>query len=224
MPLFQPSNITPSSFAGVGGGTVAAADNVKITWQVNGNVAMTAYRIEIYDFENNIVYSSGILRGGTPFYPTDNKGNPQYFSYEPNVAWETLGLLDGNDYTLQITQYWGNSTSAAYSVKQFSQSAFITRTKPSLQLFINDNVAENLQTLASDMCLVRAEYTQEQNDAVDWVRWKFYQIVAGKEILIDDTKTVNTQELSYSASGMRSDNSYKIVCEVQTANGVIVAE
>lgn len=219
MPLFQPSNITPSSFAGVGGGTIAVTDNVKITWQVNGNVAMTGYKITIYDMENNTVYSSGILTNGTPFYPTDNKGNPNYFSYEPNITWESLGLQDGKQYTLQIIQYWGNETDVNHSVTQFSQSSFLTRTFPVFKIS-KKNGESDFSTVKSVFQDFTASYTQAQDDSIDWVRWQFYQ-VGETEILLDDTSVVNTQVLSYRADNMKDGNDYKIVCTIQTENGVL---
>ena len=219
MPLFQPSNITPSSFAGVGGGTVAVLDNVKITWQVNGNMAMTAYKIDIFNTNNTLIYTSGILTDNTPFYPTDNKGNPQYFSYEPNVSWGNCGLADGNEYTLQITQYWGGFTDNDHAVIQFSQSAFITRTTPSIAITTLSGET-NFSTISSIFQDFTAVYTQAQNDSIDWVRWQLYQVKSGKEVLLDDTKAVNTQVLSYRANNMISGYTYKIVCSIQTENGV----
>lgn len=223
MPLFQPSNITPSSFAGVGGGTVAVADNIKITWQVNGNVPMTAYKIDIFDMNNKAIYSSDILTGNTPFYPTDNKGNPQYFSYEPNSTWESLGLSDGNEYTLQITQYWGNSTDENHSVTQFSQSSFITRTIPTLSITTESGVVDftEINGVSQDF---KAIYAQSQNDSIDWVSWKLYRIDSGEEIVLDETGAINTQLLAYQADGLLTGNTYKIECTIQTEKGVQVLD
>ena len=215
MPLFQPSNITPSSFAGVGGGTVAVADKVKITWQVNGNTPMTAYKIDIFDADNELVYSSDILTKDTPFYPTDNKGNPQYFAYKPNSTWASCGLTDGNEYILQITQYWGGSTDSSHSVTQFSQSSFITRTTPNLTIKTASG-STDFSTIGSVFQDFIADYTQAQSDSIDWVRWKLFE----NDVLVDDTGTINTQVLSYVADNMKSGNNYKIVCTIQTENGV----
>lgn len=212
MPLFQPSNITPSSFAGVGGGTVAVVDKVKITWQVNGNVPMTAYKIDIFDMDNNSVYSSDILTDNTPFYPTDNKGNPQYFSYEPNATWASWGLSDGNEYTLQITQWWGGSTDNSHSVTQFSQSSFITRTIPILE--INDknlDIDNSIKTFSAD-------YQQAQGDAIDYSRWVLYDLNGGE--ILEDTGIVYTSKLEYTYDGFFSGRTYELKCYIQTESGV----
>ena len=100
--LLQPSNITPSTFAGEGYATVAVADPVRITWQVNGNTPMTGFQITIY--ENSVgsfspIWNSALISTGAPFYGTDEKGNPVFFTYAPeNTAWEDLGLADGQEY------------------------------------------------------------------------------------------------------------------------------
>ena len=221
MPLFQPSNITPSSFAGIGNGTIAVSENIKITWQVNGNVPMTAFKINIFDMQNKSVYSGDVV-SINPFYPTDNKGNPQYYTYSPNVSWANWGVYDGNEYTIQIIQYWGNKTDAEHSVVQFSQSYFVTRTKPDL-FIIKSNGESNFSEINSVTQTFLANYSQAQSDSINWVRWLIYQIIDGKENLLDDTGVVNTQELSYFANNMISGYEYKLVCIIQTENGINIS-
>ena len=93
MALYQPSNITPSTFAGIGGGVIDATDNVSISWQVNGTSAMTGFSIAIY--QNN---SSSTLVGtfsadlSPAFYGTDANGNPVFYVYEPGVTWASKNL------------------------------------------------------------------------------------------------------------------------------------
>lgn len=222
MPLFQPSNITPSSFAGVGGGTVSSSDNIRITWQVNGNTAMTAFSIKIFNDTGEIVHEEAkqIIQ---PFYPTDNKGNPQYYQYNSTSIWSDWGVEDGKEYTLQIIQYWG--VEAENKVEQISKSSFISRTAPTLHIktSLGEEVPEQVNGI---MQIFQSVYQQAQNDSVEWVRWKLY----GKEIyddyynLVDDTGTVNTQMLYYTADNMRNDFDYKIECILQTENGVQITD
>ena len=47
MALFQPTNISPSTLGGIGNGTIDVTKPVTISWQVNGNSPMVAYRIRI---------------------------------------------------------------------------------------------------------------------------------------------------------------------------------
>ena len=224
MPLFQPSNITPSTFAGVGGGTIAVAENVKVVWQLNGNVPMTAYKINVYDSNNVLVYSSGVIAVDTPKYSTDNKGNPVYFTHEPSsTTWADIGLIDGKEYSLQITQYWGGKTDENHSVTQFSQSWFITRTKPTL-LITTINGETNFPIIESVSQVFTAKYQQSQEDSIDWVHWRLYKLNSSEDyVLIDDTGIVNTQLLNYKADNMRSGERFKIVCTIQTESGVVVS-
>ena len=224
MPLFQPSNITPSSFAGIGGGTVAVADNVNITWQVNGNVPMTAYKIVVFDSTNKKIKDTGIINISTaPFYPTDNKGNPQYFNYAPSgTTWASWGLADGKDYTLQITQFWGGLTDAAHAVVQISQSFFITRTKPSLSLILADGSVFP-GTIETGMQSFSANYAQAQGDSIEWVRWELQERIGNDVRVISDTGIVNTQSLLFSVDGLQNGKTYRVVCTIQTENGVQVS-
>ena len=48
MALFQPTNIYPSSLGELGNGTVDVTQALNVSWQVNGNSAMTAFSITIY--------------------------------------------------------------------------------------------------------------------------------------------------------------------------------
>lgn len=219
MPLFQPSNITPSSFAGVGGGTIAVENPIEITWQVNGNVAMTAFQINV----NN---ESGVSVGGSDivqinnFYPTDNKGNPQYYKYKPANVWADWGLQNGKDYTLQITQYWGGLTDDSHSVKQLSQSAFITRKIPTLS--IKTSSGADVSVVETAVQGFQGIYEQEQGDSVDWVRWQLIDNDFGG--VVYDTGVVNTQVLSFMAENLQSGKSYTIVCLLQTESGILVEE
>ena len=230
MPLFQPSNITPSSFAGVGGGTIAQADPIQITWQVNGNVPMTGFKIDIYQTQadNTVVRVGGTneIISISPFYPTDNKGNPNFYPYKPvneqnqPITWENWGVQDGNAYTMQITQYWTESTTNDKSIVQISQSSFISRSRPTLSILRqNGNEIGVVDGVALDL---RGDYEQEQDDSIEWVRWQFYQINGNNNILLDDTGVVNTQILTYQLTNLLNANNYRIVCVVETTNGVQV--
>lgn len=211
MAIFQPTNITPSAFAGVGQGTVASADPVNISWQVNGNSPMTGYQIQI--FQNNtastLVYDSGKVTLATPFYGTDNRGNPVFFSYAPtNITWADLRLSDGNSYKLSITQFWGTDQ----SVKQYSASVFITRTAPTLTL---NTVPATIDAISYTFS---ATYAQAQSDAINWCRW----VLTSNGNTIEDTGEIETALVSYTYDGFLSGNTYEISCTVQTQSGITV--
>ena len=83
MSLFQPTNVTPSVFGPTGSGVVDASGDLTITWQVNGNSAMTAYMVQIYtnDTTNTLLYDSGRLTTNCPFYGTKANGEVEFFSH-----------------------------------------------------------------------------------------------------------------------------------------------
>lgn len=118
MALYQPTNVIPSSYTK---GTVDAVnDKMEISWQVNGNSAMTAFQIDFYlnDANSTPVTSTG-KKGttpeeqkqlGLPFYGTDRFGRPQFFTWSPNgqtwEEWSKYQLTNGNEYKYKITQWY----------------------------------------------------------------------------------------------------------------------
>lgn len=208
MALYQPSNITPSTFAGIGGGVVDASDNVSISWQVNGNSAMTGFSIAVY--QNNaastLVHTFTEASLSPAFYGTDANGNPVFYVYEPGTTWSAAGLSNGNSYKLKITQNYGSSS----SVVQNSESVFITRAKPTL------SISPSSGTLTSVAQTFTASFAQAQGDAVSWVRWVLKDANGNA---LDDTGTIYTGVLSYTYNGFFTGNTYTLTCTVETSSG-----
>lgn len=219
MALYQPSNITPSTFAGIGAGVIDAADNISISWQVNGTSAMTGYTITVYEntTASRQVWEYTSTSAFQPFYGTDAQGNPVFFISEPGLTWASQGLSNGSSYKMKITQRWKNnpddSSEAAKTVVQTSESVFITRAAPSL------SVSPASGTLPSVAQTFTASYSQAQGDAVSWVRWVLSD-ASGK--VLDDTGTVYTGVLSYTYDSFFSGETYGLQCTVQTASGAEV--
>lgn len=126
MALFQPTNIIPSSL--IGQGTVDVEKPMEISWQVNGNSAMTAFQIDFYmnDTASTYVTSTNKIADGIPtngFYGTDRFGNPQFFTYNPNgqswEEWSKFQLSNGNEYKFKIIQ-WFNATNNVVSCQPSS--------------------------------------------------------------------------------------------------------
>lgn len=212
MALFQPTNVTPSAFGELGNGVVNALDGLTVSWQVNGNSAMTAFSIAVYknDAASTLVYSTGKLTNGCPFYGVDGAGNIKLFKY--SIPYSTLSGLsawgNGNEYKLIITQYW----SSTEYVTQTSASAFVTREAPILLMDDFTNPVANISATFT------ATYYQAQGDAINWVRW----ILADNDYeTIKDTGNIyGTAELSFTYDGLFSGESYYIRCLAQTENGV----
>lgn len=207
--LFQPTSITPSSRGELGNGTVDASQPLTVSWQVNGNSAMVAFSIVIY--QNNAastqIYATGKLTSGCPFYGTDSKGEQQLFSYTiPSVS----GMTNGGSYKLVITQWW----SASEYVTQMSAAAFVTRAAPSLVLSaLPDTIAERVYTFT-------ATYSQAQGDALNWVRWMLAESGETETPLFDSGNIYGTAELAMTYDGFFRGTEYAVRCIIQTENGI----
>lgn len=212
--LYQPTNITPSMTGGLGNGCVDATKALRVSWQVNGNSAMTAFQIVVY--RNNAastqLYTTGKLTQGCPFYGVDYAGNVQFFAYTiPASALSGAGITNGGEYKLVITQWW----SASESVTQTSASAFITRATPVL------SIASLPATVAVRSYTFTASYTQTQGDSLNWARWQFALVNGDEyETLRDTGRIYGTGELRFSYDGLFSGSRYAVRCSVQTQNGV----
>lgn len=214
MALFMPTNITPDARGSLGNGTVDATQPLTVSWQVNGNSAMTAFSITIYtnDTASTQVYTTGQLSDNCPFYGVDYNGNAKMFSYEIPA---TSGIANGNSYKLIIEQWWGSGDED--SVTQVSASAFITRAAPTLTL------AAIPSPMLTRNYTFTATYEQAQGDSLNWVRWMIALQNDEGNPLLDTGNIYGTAELQVSYDGFFWDNTYVVQCMVQTENGVIVS-
>ena len=215
MALFQPTNITPSIFSGIGSGTVDITQPLQISWQVNGNSPMVAYKADIMqnDANSTVMYSTGKVTLSAPFYGVNYKGEEQYFSFAiPSATLTGAGMTNGYEkgYKLQITQWWSDTESIA----QTSASYFITRSAPSLTL------ADFPNPMNKRRYTFQASYAQAQGDAMEWARWEIMQGSGGGEALLDTGDIYGTGELKADFDGFFSGETYMIRCTIQTENGV----
>ncbi len=234
MALFQPTNITPSTFAGIGGGTIDVNNPVSISWQVNGNSPMIGFSITFYsNDDSSLAGTTGNISLQNPFYGTDEKGNPVVYTYEPeNTKWSNwtlttvsgyslLSFTNGNEYKMQITQYWGHEVGE--NVVQYSESVFITRSAPTLSIDPFGTISDNTVTIDSITQTFTATYSQEQGDTINWVEWTIIDNHTNKTVL--DTGEIYTQILSTSYNAFEtgkqnSPHTYTVICTIETENGV----
>lgn len=214
--LYQPTNVYPSMTGGLGNGVVDVTKPLKVSWQVNGNSAMTAYQITIYknDSESTQVMTTSKLTNNCPFYGVDYAGNIQFFSHTISAAtMASAGMTNGNEYTIKIRQWWGASD--ADSVTQTSANAFITRAAPTVSIkSFTTPVTEKSYSFS-------AVYTQGQSDALTWAQWQLARVSGSEYDIIHDTgKIYGTAELKFDYDGFFSGNSYAVRCMVQTQNGI----
>ena len=228
MAIFQPSNVIPSSFAGIGGQTVDANDNMSVSWQVNGNSPMTAFKLQIYNNKTNEnVLDSTIITLDNPFYGVDNKGNPKQFTYSPaNSKWSAWGVENGNEYKMIITQFWGANN--ANSVTQYSGSVFLARETPTVSITFNPALANGKGTVAKQSF---GATVIPQGTTLNSVRWQFGSVDSDISDLtnpideslvtiIDDTGAINTAVLEYEYAGLFTGKNYAINCIIETQEGI----
>lgn len=212
MALFMPTNITPSTLGALGNGTVDAARDMTVTWQVDGQNAMTAFEIKIYANtpDSTQLYDTGKKTDGCPFYGRDAGGDVVFFSYTiPASALAAAGIANGNSYKLLITQWWTGSA----SVTQQSASVFICRSAPTLVInsFSRPVTGKQMTWTAS--------YAQAQGDPLIWVRWQLAAAGSTDDPLYD-TGNIATAQLQFSYDGLFAGQQYAVRCRVETSNGV----
>ena len=113
MALFQPTNIIPSSFTV--GVVDANKDMAQVSWQVNGNSAMTAYQIDFYQNDINSTYVTSTNKSplSSGFYGTDRFGQPKMFTWNAGQSWSEYnsGFTNGSQYKFKITQWYSGHDS-----------------------------------------------------------------------------------------------------------------
>lgn len=211
--LNQPSNITPDELNG--SGTVDVTQGISVSWQVSGDSAMVAYKIDI--FQNNaastLVFSTGKVTLSTPFWGTNYAGTVQFYTVELDSAdLISAGMSNGNEYKLLITQWW----SANDSVQQTTASMFITRATPAL------TITSIPSPVTAKKYSFTATYSQAQGDPMKWVRWQIAYADDTDHPFLDTGNIYGTGELQVDYDGFLTDTSYSIRCTIETSNGVNV--
>lgn len=213
MALFMPTNITPSTLGALGSGTVDAGKDMTVTWQVDGQNAMTAFEIRI--FSNTAVstqlYTTGRSTDGCPFYGRSAKGDTVLFAHTISAsALAEAGITNGNSYKLTITQWWTESD----SVTQQSASVFLCRSAPTL------TIDEFTKPVAAKEMAWTASYAQAQGDPLTWVRWRLAAADDTDKPLYD-TGNVATALLRFHYDGLFTGRVYAVRCTAETSNGVL---
>lgn len=214
MALFQPTNIIPSTFSGLGAGTVDITQDVAVSWQVNGSSPMIAYKVDIMqnDSASTPVFSTGKVNLSEPFYGVNYQGDAQQFrTLIASSGLIAAGMYNGYamGYKLAITQWWTEND----SITQSSASYFITRDAPTLTMEAFPN------PILSRIYSFKADYAQAQGDAIEWVRWEIMAGGENQDALLDTGKIYGTSELQVDYDGFFPGSNYLIRCTIQTTNG-----
>lgn len=225
--LFQPTNVTPSVLGGAENGTVNASstNGITISWQVNGNSPLVAYRIAVLanDAESTSLHNTGIVTLSTPIYPTNYKGEPQRCSHTISAAdVSAAGITNGNEYKISIRQYWdANNLDAAHSIR--TSSSLVFRTRAMAHVSIINPVTES--TIATTAQTFTAQYWQGVSydatrtyDPLEWVQWQVYDS-ADRGRTIYDSGKIYTQELKLDYDGFLNGRSYVVILTVYNSVG-----
>lgn len=223
--LFQPTNITPDVLGGAANGTINASSGLTISWQVNGNTPLVAYRIGIYenDTESTQIYTTGIITLATPIQPVDYKGNPQRCSCTISAEdLSTAGITNGHEYKFAIRQFWdAENLDSAHSIRTTSSRVFLTRAMAHVK--ITTPTPES--TLAGYQQSFIAQYYQGVSydatrtyDPIEWVRWRIYDS-ADRGRTIYDSQKIYTQELQLDYDGFLNGRDYVIQIDLQNSVG-----
>lgn len=238
MALLQPTNIIPSSFTE--GVVDAENDTAQVSWQVNGNSAMTAYQIDFFQNNTNstFVTSTGKVPVTGGFYGTDRFGKPQMYTWTAGgdnpQTWSAFhyAFTNGQQYKFKITQYWQEGGEEK-SREQIEANVFITRSTPQVLIYLSDNTfqakdenpaLEDGSTLSTSIGYFRAEYLQEQGDAVRNARWQIATATFSNNQwrivdIISDTGEVNTPTLQFEFNGFFNEHSYAVRCLIESESG-----
>ena len=229
MRLFQPTNITPDTRGALGNGVVHNADGygLPVSWQVNGNTAMTAFRIDVYDNDqaSTLLVTTGKIATGCPFYGSDAMGNPVLFTYTIPAV-DCASLLDSNDpYKLKITQWWG--TDPDDYVAQQSPSVF----------YVYESVIYDVTDAATNQPLDGETLTTRSVSAVGsmdrnlggggsdvgilWFRWVLENATnPNAPYVVSDTgKVYGGARMLFSYDGLFSGETYKLYLSFETDAG-----
>jgi len=212
--LYQPTNIFPSSFAGVGGGVVDVTQPLTVSWQGQRPPPHTpppAYKIKIYETPtaSKLVYNSDRVNLQHPFYGMTSTGDVNYFQVTI-PANRLINLSNGfsSGYKMLITQWWNGG-----SIQQLSPSFFLTRTNPAVTVSVPATVTSRSVTFTGS-------YTQAQGDTLDWFRWEL-ALQDDPESPIEDSGYIyGTEDIQVTYDGLFTNTAYSVRLTIQTENGV----
>ena len=214
--LHQPTNITPSSLANIGNTAVSAYDALTVTWQLNGDTPLVAYKIDFYlnNSTSQSLFSTGKVTVSPSVAPKDKYGDPVFFTATRDYPWSHIGVSNGNTYKYKITQYWGSGTNDY--TEQYSDTVFSAVAEPDLSIVLN-YPPEAGNVFPSPKISATANVQLGSGDAVRAVRW-----VASHGVVIDDTGYIETPVLDYEYDGITPDShsSYTVACYIQTQLGM----
>lgn len=223
--LFQPSHITPSKLTNTG--AVVSGAFTELSWQLNGNSAMTGYSYSIYtpptsDGTSTLIKEIDKVTLSTPLYPTDSKGNPQTFS----IRFTAPTIDQGTEFYLYIKQYFVVN-GVESSIETTVPAVFTVAEAPSIVL--KNSAGTDVSALGEQIfSTLYTSFTASvtSKSPVERVRWQLIRSPMNSEedtfseYVYDDTGYVYTGVLSYQTPFLLK-SSYRIIVTAVCANGLM---
>ena len=224
--LFQPTNIYPDMRGPVGNGILFEPTvifdwpTVHVSWQVNGNTAMTAFQVDFYenDGSGDLIYSTGKRTDQCPFYGMNQNGTVNIFNYvfELDDYTGDEPFYDHKEGQMVITQWWGDG--ANDYVVQSSPSVYVV--KNIVDSFVQYNGSTVwYATITTKNATFTGYFTGQGDDGFTWIRWKLYN--PDGNLLKDTGKMYGPVELSFSYDGFLPGQYYSIELSGETESGVV---
>lgn len=223
--LFQPTNITPDTRGAFGNGIIlkSSGENTyfEVSWQINGNTPMTAYKIDFLDMSGIILLSTGKLELATPVYGTLPDGNPNLYYHEFGPIPNTSPFFQQTEGLMRITQWWGGR--ANDFVEQLSPSHYIIRQA----LVANWTADDELPIVGRNGTFV-GSFTGADQDGLMWIRWVLESVtydesnqIASRTTIKDTGKLYGSVSPTFSFDGFLPDpGHYWLTLSGETSAGV----
>lgn len=222
--LFQPSHITPSKLTNTG--AVISGADTELSWQLNGNSAMTGYSYSIYtppasDGTSTLIKEIDKVTLSAPLYPTDSKGNPQTFS----TSFTAPTTDQGTEFYLYIKQYFVVN-GVESSIETTVPAVFTVAEAPSIVL--KNSAGTDVSDLGEQIfSTLYTSFTASvtSKSPVERVRWQLIRSPMNSEedvfseYVYDDTGYVYTGILSYKTPFLLK-GSYLVIVTAVCANGL----
>ena len=224
MALFQPTNITPDLKGGVKNGAILIPENIttptntEISWTVNGNSKMTAYKIDF--FQNTAASTQTGTTGKITLNPAFSaiSADGTVSRFTATVAWSLISGAYAGTGTLQgkfkITMWWGSGANdyveqKSLSVFEVSKCGSVTISTPTgYGGFLDFDAVYTPPAPASTYGDV----------PLNWVRWEIFINNIGGTPIHDSGKIWNATSYAWSPPPL-SPADYAVRFTAEGANG-----
>jgi hypothetical protein len=212
--LFQPTNITPDTRGAFGNGIIlkSSGENTyfEVSWQINGNTPMTAYKIDFLDMSGTLLLSTGKLELATPVYGTLPDGNPNLYYHEFGPLPNTSSFFQQTEGLMRITQWWGSG--ANDFVEQLSPSHYIVRDNP--RVVISSPSGSGATRVES----FTGKIYGADEDGIMWIRWVLTNSLTS-EVIKDTGRLYGSVEPAFTYDGFLPGN-YELELSIETSIGI----